>query len=60
MEALKLFLSDDQILEIAEIAENGRKLEAIRLLQYYLIDKWSLTTIEAANIVDNIRLFFFA
>ena len=56
--ALQDFLDDDQILEVAELASNKRSLEAARLLQYFLIEKWNISTIDAVSMVKKIALDF--
>lgn len=42
VEKLKKYLSESEIIEVAEFAINGRKLEAAKRLQYLLIDKWTM------------------
>ncbi len=48
--ALKRFLTDDQIVEVADMALSGRNLEAAMRLRYLLIDKWHLPLTEATAI----------
>jgi len=60
MKELKPFLTDDQILEVAEFACNGRTLEAARLLQYFLMDKWNISTLHAVYIVQKLKVEFSA
>lgn len=58
IETLKDFLSDDQILEVAEASARQRTLEAARRLQYFLIDKWNISTAQAVDIVRKLSLEF--
>lgn len=60
MEEIKNKLSDDQIIYLIEKVENGRKLEAARSLQYYLIEKIPLTLPNAIDIVVRLHSEFFA
>ena len=54
-ETLKSFITDDQILECLIMFSNNRKMEASRLLSYYLLNKWQITTLEAVSILQNIQ-----
>lgn len=53
--ALQRFLSDEQILEVL-VKFQDRKIDACRLLQAYLDEKWQLTTIQAMGILQRIHL----
>ncbi len=58
MEVLRPFLTDDQILEVADFAFSGRTLEAAKRLQYLLLDKWTLSIIDAVTLVRNLVIEF--
>lgn len=50
-EALKDFATDDQILECLIIFEEGRQLEAARLLSAYMSPKWRMPPFQSAKIL---------
>ncbi len=58
IKSLQDFLPDDQILEVAVLASDNRLLEAARLLQFFLVEKWNISTIDAVSIVRKIALDF--
>lgn len=57
-EKLKEFLTDDEILSIAEMAINGSTLDAIKRLRYLLIEKWKMPLLQSREIVFNLRKEF--
>ena len=52
--ALKSFITDEQILELLIKYEDGSKMDACRMLQGYLFPKWQTTTLECIGIMQNI------
>lgn len=52
--ALKEFITEDQILEVLESVLDGRKLQASNLLKGFMWDKWNLTDLEANNFVQKL------
>ena len=60
MEILKEYLSDDQILYLIEKVGSGRKLEAARSLQYYLIERYPMSLPDAISIVIKMHAEFVA
>lgn len=53
-EALKAFATDDQILECLILFEE-RKMDAAKLLAYYMLPKWHVSTLEAVNILIDVQ-----
>lgn len=53
IQALKSFISDEQILEVM-IKFETRKIEACKMLQEMMFDKWRITILEAMGILQNI------
>lgn len=49
--SLEKFITQEQILECLIKYENNRKMEAAKLLQYYMINKWIVTVLEAVNLL---------
>jgi len=49
-EAIRDFLTDEQIMEVLILAEN-RRMEAARLMAEYMDTKWRLTTLEAVKLL---------
>lgn len=54
IQALQSFITDEQILEVM-IKFETRKVEACKMLQKMLFDKWQITMFEAMGILQNIQ-----
>ena len=52
------FLTDDEILEVAEMAVDGLTLDAVLRLQYLLVDKWNISLLQSREIVFILRKEF--
>lgn len=52
---LQKFVTDEQILECLILFDNGRKMEASRILVSYLFEKWQVETLEAFGILQNVH-----
>ncbi len=51
---LKKFVTDDQILECLILFDKSRKMEASKLLAYYMLPKKKVTTLEAYNLLQGL------
>ena len=54
IQALQSFITDEQILEVM-IKFETRKVEACKMLQEMMFDKWRITVLEAMGILQNIQ-----
>lgn len=52
------FLTDDEILEVAEMALDGLTLDAVKRLRYLLVDKWNMPLLQSREIVFILRKEF--
>lgn len=53
--ALKQFVTEEQILECLILFEQNDKVEASKLLAAYLHPKWQVTTLQAFGILQNVH-----
>jgi len=54
IQALQSFITDEQILEVM-IKFEARKVEACKMLQEMMFDKWRITVLEAMGILQSIQ-----
>ncbi len=52
--ALQRFLTDEQILEVM-IRFETRKIDACKMFQEMMFDKWQMSVLEAMGILQNIQ-----